>query len=153
MAVRSPVRIVLDTSLRLPSSGLLAASAEETPVWVVAGEGGGENAEGALRTRKIEVIRCGRRGARLDLAEALRRLAARGITRLMVEGGPIVAAAFVAADLVDEVAILRAPRSLGNDGIDPLEGMPLTAITASPRLRSRDIETIGEDVLERFERI
>jgi diaminohydroxyphosphoribosylaminopyrimidine deaminase/5-amino-6-(5-phosphoribosylamino)uracil reductase len=153
MAVRSPVRIVLDTSLRLPSSGLLAASAKETPVWVIAGEGGGEDAERALRARNVEVIRCGRRGARLDLAEALRRLAARGITRLMVEGGPTVAAAFVAADLVDEAAVLRAPRRLGNDGIDALEGMPLAAITASPRLRSRDIETIGEDELERFERI
>jgi diaminohydroxyphosphoribosylaminopyrimidine deaminase/5-amino-6-(5-phosphoribosylamino)uracil reductase len=153
MAARSPVRVVLDTSLRLPLSGALAASAGEPPVWVVAGEGGGEDAERALRARSVEVIRCGLRGARLDLAEALRRLAGRGITRLMVEGGPTVAAAFVAADLVDEATILRAPRGIGEDGIDALEGMPLSALTASPRLRSRDIERIGEDNLERFERI
>jgi diaminohydroxyphosphoribosylaminopyrimidine deaminase/5-amino-6-(5-phosphoribosylamino)uracil reductase len=153
MAARSPVRIVLDTRLRLRPSGALAASAGETPVWVIAADAGGEDAERVLRARNVEVIRCGLRGSRLDLAEVMQRLAARGITRLMVEGGPTVAAAFVAADLVDEAAILRAPRSIGEDGIDALEGMPLTAITASPRLRSRGIETIGEDTLERFERI
>ena len=91
-------------------------------------------------------------GRRLDLAEAMRLLAARGITRLMVEGGPTVAAAFVTADLVDEAAILRAPRSIP-DGIDALEALPLSALTASPRLRSRGIEAAGEDTLESFERI
>jgi diaminohydroxyphosphoribosylaminopyrimidine deaminase / 5-amino-6-(5-phosphoribosylamino)uracil reductase len=151
MAGRSPVRVVLDTRLRLPPSGTLAASAGETPVWVMAGEAGGEDAERVLRARNVEVIRCRQSGSRLDLAEALRQLAARGITRLMVEGGPTIAAAFVAADLVDEAAVLRSPRSIGS-GIDALEGMPLTALTASPRLISRGIETIGEDVLERFER-
>jgi diaminohydroxyphosphoribosylaminopyrimidine deaminase / 5-amino-6-(5-phosphoribosylamino)uracil reductase len=152
MARRSPVRVVLDTGLRLPPSGALVESAGETPVWVIAGEGGGsEDAERVLRTRNVEFIRCRQSGSRLDLAEALRRLAARGITRLMVEGGPTVAAAFVAADLVDEAAILRSPRSIGS-GIDALEGLPLTALTASPRLHSRGIETIGEDTLERFER-
>jgi diaminohydroxyphosphoribosylaminopyrimidine deaminase/5-amino-6-(5-phosphoribosylamino)uracil reductase len=151
MAGRSPVRVVLDTGLRLPPSGVLAASAGETPVWVMAGEARGEDAERVLRARNVEVIRCRQSGSRLDLAEALRRLAARGITRLMVEGGPTIAAAFVAADLVDEAAILRSLRSIGS-GIDALEGMPLTALVASPRLRSRGIETIGEDVLERFER-
>jgi diaminohydroxyphosphoribosylaminopyrimidine deaminase/5-amino-6-(5-phosphoribosylamino)uracil reductase len=151
MAGRSPVRVVLDTGLRLPPSSALARSASETPVWVVAGEAGGEDAERALRARKVEVIRCRLSGFRLDLAAVLRRLAARGITRLMVEGGPTIAAAFVAANLVDEAAILRSPRSIGN-GIDALEGLPLTALTASPHLRSRGIETIGEDTLERFER-
>ena len=46
----------------------------------------------------------------------------------MVEGGPTVAAAFVQADLVDEAALFRSPNPLG-EGIDALEGMPLTALT------------------------
>jgi diaminohydroxyphosphoribosylaminopyrimidine deaminase / 5-amino-6-(5-phosphoribosylamino)uracil reductase len=153
MASRSPVRIVLDSTLRLPPSGALASSARETPVWVVAGRVGGEDKEQVLRSHGVEVIRCGVSDRRLDLAQALRLLAARGITRLMVEGGPTVAASFVAADLVDEAAILRAPRSIGHDGIDALEAMPLSALTASPRLRSRGIEAVGEDTLESFARI
>ena len=44
----------------------------------------------------------------------------------MVEGGPTVAASFVEADLVDEAALFRAPKPIGADGIDALEGLPLT---------------------------
>ncbi len=82
----------------------------------------------------------------------LRLLAERGITRLMVEGGPTVAAAFMADDLVDEAALLRGPIAIGPGGIDALEAMPLTALTASPKLRSLGIETVGEDTIETFER-
>jgi diaminohydroxyphosphoribosylaminopyrimidine deaminase/5-amino-6-(5-phosphoribosylamino)uracil reductase len=70
----------------------------------------------------------------------------------MVEAGPIIAAAFLAADLVDEAALLRGPATIGADGIDALEGMPLAMLTASPRLRPRDIETVGADTIETFER-
>jgi diaminohydroxyphosphoribosylaminopyrimidine deaminase/5-amino-6-(5-phosphoribosylamino)uracil reductase len=70
----------------------------------------------------------------------------------MVEGGPIVAAAFVAADLVDEVALFRRTQPIGSDGIDALEGLALTAVTQSPRFRSCGVQAVGEDTLEMFER-
>ena len=79
-------------------------------------------------------------------------IAAQGITRLMVEGGPTVAAALVAADLVDEAVLLRGPSPIGPDGIDALEAMPLTALTDSPKLRSLGVETVGADTIETFER-
>jgi diaminohydroxyphosphoribosylaminopyrimidine deaminase/5-amino-6-(5-phosphoribosylamino)uracil reductase len=81
----------------------------------------------------------------------LRALSGRGIRRVMVEAGPIVSAAFLAADLVDEAALFRSPNVLG-EGIDALEGMPLTALTLSPRLRLVGRERIGNDTLEMFER-
>ena len=100
----------------------------------------------------VEVLRCGATAGRIDLAAMLRLLAGRRITRLMVEGGPTVAASFVAAGFVDETAIFRARTVIGADGIDALEAMPLSALTASPRFASRGIEAVGEDSLETFER-
>jgi diaminohydroxyphosphoribosylaminopyrimidine deaminase/5-amino-6-(5-phosphoribosylamino)uracil reductase len=152
MANRSPVRVVLDSDLRLPPDGRLARGAREVPLWVVAGPHAAPAREDALRHRGAEVLRVGGAGDRRDLAATLKLLAARGITRLMVEGGPIVAAAFLAADLVDEAVLLRAPTTLGADGIDALDGLPLTALTQSPRLRSRGVETVGADSVETFER-
>jgi diaminohydroxyphosphoribosylaminopyrimidine deaminase/5-amino-6-(5-phosphoribosylamino)uracil reductase len=70
----------------------------------------------------------------------------------MVEGGPTVAAAFLAADLVDEAMLLRSSTVIGPDGIDALDGQPLTALTRSPHLRSRAVETVGPDSIESFER-
>jgi len=88
---------------------------------------------------------------RLDLAAVLRALAGRGITRVMVEAGPILSAALVAADLVDEAALFRSPDPLG-EGIEALEGMPLSALTLSPRLRLVGSEQVGNDTLQWFER-
>ena len=152
LEARSPVRVVLDTALRLPPTAALVRTAQATPVWVVAGPAAGEDAERCLRSHGIEVLRCGATAGRIDPAAMLRLLAGRRITRLMVEGGPTVAASFIAAGLVDEAAIFRARTMIGADGIDALEAMPLSALTASPRFASRGIEAVGEDTLETFER-
>ena len=91
-------------------------------------------------------------GGRLDLAEVLKLLARRGITRVMIEGGPILAAAFLHADLVDEAALFRSPNVIGREGIDALDGLPLSALTRSPRLKALSSEAIGADTVETFER-
>ena len=149
MAKNSPVRIVLDRALRLPPAGKLAQTARETPVWVIAAES--SNApEQALRTAGVEVLRAPAGGGRLDLAAVLKLLAERGITRLMVEGGPTVAASFVAADLVDEAVLFHSARIVGADGIDALEGLALAALTG--RLRHVGNEMVGADRMELYER-
>jgi diaminohydroxyphosphoribosylaminopyrimidine deaminase/5-amino-6-(5-phosphoribosylamino)uracil reductase len=80
----------------------------------------------------------------------LKVLAGRGITRLMVEGGPTVAASFVRADLVDEAALFRAPKEIGPDGIDALAGLPIGALTE--RLKPTSSEAVGIDTVEFYER-
>ena len=46
----------------------------------------------------------------------------RGITRMLVEGGPALAAAFLSADLVDDAVIFESPVVLGPDALDALPG-------------------------------
>jgi diaminohydroxyphosphoribosylaminopyrimidine deaminase/5-amino-6-(5-phosphoribosylamino)uracil reductase len=152
MAERSPVRIVLDSALRLPPEGRLAATAREVPLWIVTGEAAPKERVEALQRRGAEVLSVASSGDELDLAAVLRSLAERGITRLMVEAGPILAAAFLAEDLVDEAVLLRAPTSIGADGIDALEGRPLEALIRSNRLVLTDSETVGPDAMEHYQR-
>jgi diaminohydroxyphosphoribosylaminopyrimidine deaminase/5-amino-6-(5-phosphoribosylamino)uracil reductase len=159
MAARSPIRVVLDSGLRLPVTSALVRSARDTPVWVMAAADAPAQGEAALAAHGVEIFRfpascspCGDAEGRLDLLAVLRLLAGRGITRLMVEGGPIVTASFLAADLVDSAALLRGPAVIGPAGIDALEGMPLAVLTASPQLRPRHIEQAGADTIETFER-
>ena len=147
MADRSPVRVVLDSGLRLGLGSRLVATARETPLWVVTGTSAAAEREQALRNAGAEVLRVPEAGGRLDLAAVLARLAERGITRLMVEAGPILAAAMLQADLVDEAALLRSPKAIGPDGIDALEGLPLAALTGSPRLELIRTEFAGEDTI------
>jgi diaminohydroxyphosphoribosylaminopyrimidine deaminase / 5-amino-6-(5-phosphoribosylamino)uracil reductase len=152
MAVSSPVRVVLDSALRLPLASRLVRSARETPVWAVTAAAASPAAAAALQAQGIEISRAAQRDGRLDLADVLKSLAARGVTRLMVEGGPILAAAFLAADLVDEANLFQSSTPVGADGIDAFEGLPLTALTQSPRLDCIAREPVGVDTLAIYKR-
>ncbi len=148
----SPVRVILDAKLRAPLATSIIGTARETPTWVFATPSASPVAEGILKAKGVEVFRVDGKDGRLDLNAVLKSLGERGITRLMVEGGPTVAAAFIKADLVDEVALFRSPNPLGQ-GIDVLEGLPLTALTKSPKLKPIGSEAVGDDTLETFERV
>jgi diaminohydroxyphosphoribosylaminopyrimidine deaminase/5-amino-6-(5-phosphoribosylamino)uracil reductase len=152
MQQRSPVRVVLDAHLRLPAESRLASTAHETPVWVVAASDAPREREEALRALGVDVLRLPAPDGKVDITALLKELAARGITRLMVEGGPIVAASFVAAGLVDEAMLLRGPGRIGDDGIDALDGMPLSNIGA-PAFISDGIDAVGDDTIEMFTRV
>ncbi len=152
MADRSPVRVVLDSGLRLGLGSRLVATARETPLWVVAAELAPAARERALRAAGAEVLRVGALDGRLDLGAVLKLLAERGITRLMVETGPILAAAMLGADLVDEAALLRSKTIIGPDGIEALEGLSLAALTGSPRLQLLRTEIAGEDTIDTLAR-
>src|SRR5207253_89405 len=152
MADRSPVRVVLDSKLRLALDSRLVATARETPLWVMTGASAPREREQALQARGVEVLRVTSSGDRPDLAPALKLLAERGITRLLLEAGPILAAAFLRADLVDEAALFRSPKRIGAEGIDALEGLPLEALTRSPQLERIGTEAAGTDAIEFFAR-
>jgi diaminohydroxyphosphoribosylaminopyrimidine deaminase / 5-amino-6-(5-phosphoribosylamino)uracil reductase len=152
MAARSPVRVVLDTGLRLPTDGRLVATAREVPLWVVTGEEAPQAPAQRLEACGVAVLRVAAVDGKIDLRAAVVCLAERGITRLMVEAGPILSAGLVAADLVDEAVLLRAPKTLGPDAIDALEGLPLKALTQSQQLRLIAAETAGVDTIEHYER-
>lgn len=153
MAARSPVRVVFDRDLRLPLNGALARSARDIPLWVVTRGDAPPEQEKALQGLGVDVIRISVGDQGIDIAAALKELAARGITRLMVEGGPTIASAFVKEDFVDEAVLFHGPGRIGPTGVDALEGMSLDALVRSPRLRLHDTQTLGPDRVEYFERI
>jgi diaminohydroxyphosphoribosylaminopyrimidine deaminase / 5-amino-6-(5-phosphoribosylamino)uracil reductase len=148
----SPVRVILDARLRIPLATSIIGTARETPTWVFTMPNASPVAEDILKAKGVEVFRVDGKDGRLDLNAVLKTLGERGITRLMVEGGPTVAAAFIKADLVDEATLFRSLNPLG-EGIDVLEGLPLTALTKSPKLKPIATEAVGGDTLQMFERI
>jgi diaminohydroxyphosphoribosylaminopyrimidine deaminase/5-amino-6-(5-phosphoribosylamino)uracil reductase len=151
LEARSPVRVVLDSALRLPVGSKFAGSAGGRPNWVFVDLDADTRNEAALTNAGIEVLRAKGNKGKLDLTEVLRTIAGRGITRAMIEAGPILSAAFLAADLVDEVALFKSPKPLG-DGIDALDGMALSAITLSPKLKLVSSEQVGDDTLQIYGR-
>jgi diaminohydroxyphosphoribosylaminopyrimidine deaminase/5-amino-6-(5-phosphoribosylamino)uracil reductase len=69
----------------------------------------------------------------------------RGIVRVLLEGGPRLAAAFLAADLVDRIVAYVAPALLG-DGPPALASVGVGTINDAVRLRLDEVERVGDDV-------
>jgi diaminohydroxyphosphoribosylaminopyrimidine deaminase/5-amino-6-(5-phosphoribosylamino)uracil reductase len=152
MEAQSPVRVVLDRSLRIPGSSRLVHSARATPLWVMTSNLSEAPAAMKLGAAGAQVIRVASAPPGLDLQAVLRALAEKGITRLLVEGGSRVASSFVAADLVDEMWLLRGPNPIGTDGVPALDALPLSAVTRSPELKVRASEMLQKDTLTIYER-
>jgi diaminohydroxyphosphoribosylaminopyrimidine deaminase/5-amino-6-(5-phosphoribosylamino)uracil reductase len=146
----SPVRIVLDSTLRLPLGGRPVKSAREVPVWVVAVADAACASEAALRGQGVEVLRSAGSGGHLELAAVLKLLADRGLTRLMVEGGPTLASALLAADLVDEAQLFHSLKTVGAGGIDALDTSAAAALRR--QLKRAGSEPVGPDRLDFYQR-
>ncbi len=154
LAPRSPVRVVLDRALRIPGASKLVHSARTTPLWLIAAETAEAAAATKLTAAGAEILRLNVEpdAPSFDLGLVLPLLAARGISRLMVEGGAQVAASLLKQNLVDEIWLLRGPAPIGDDGVPALHDLPLTAITDAPAFRLHTSTTLGPDTLTIYER-
>ena len=150
MAKMSPTRVVLDAGLRLPLQSRLLATAGEMPLLIMAGKHAPAASETAVHQHGAEVVRVAETEGRLDLREVLNLLAQRGITRLMVEGGPTVASALIEADLVDEAVFFHSPVVIGEEGLPALESR--AAQLPNQHLNRVSSEPVGLDRREIYER-
>lgn len=151
LEARRPVRVVIDSTLRIDPSSRPVASAAAQPIWIVCTQAAGNAAEGRLRESGVEVIRVAQTGdGRVDLAAALRALGARGLTRVLCEAGPTLADALAAAGLVDDMVLITSGMPLGEPGI-PAIGPALTRERAG--MKAAGSERVGDDVIEISERI
>jgi diaminohydroxyphosphoribosylaminopyrimidine deaminase/5-amino-6-(5-phosphoribosylamino)uracil reductase len=152
MEARSPVRVVLDRSLRMPGTSRLVHSARNTPLWVVTSNLAEAPAAAMLGAAGAQVLRVASTPTGLDLPAVLHTLSERGITRLLVEGGARVASSFVASGLLDEFWLLRGSEAIGTDGVAALDALPLATITQSQAFRVHASESLGTDTLTVYER-
>ena len=144
-----PVRVVADGRLRMPLTSILVATAREVPTWILTLPGNDRARIGALSEAGCTVIevRQDQATGQPDLADALRTLSGRGITRVLAEGGGTLAAALLAADLVDRLAWFGAPAVIGADGVPAIGALGLPGIAAMPRFRRLSLAAPGGDLL------
>ena len=107
---RDPVRVVLDSRLRIPRTAkILRGSA---PTWVATSRRGFGRPR-SLRAPVVSALRVPRNGSGLNLRALGRELLRMGVGTLLVEGGSRVHTAFLEKGLVDEVRLFLAPKLLG----------------------------------------
>lgn len=149
----SPLRVVLDSRLRTPLTASVVADARSNPTLIV-------TVEGADRARREAYVDCGVEvaevpaddGGRSDVSAALALLAARGITRVLAEGGGAIAAALLRAGVVDRIVWFRSPDIIGGDGVAVAEGFGVDTLARRAAFERLRVFAAGRDVLEIYER-
>lgn len=145
---RDPLRVVVDTNLRLPARAKVLDPSSAAGCLVACGPRPDPNRRAALETAGAQVLPLPLGDDhRVDLAALLSELGRRGITSLLLEGGAGLAWGFVRAGLVDEVMYFFAPKLIGGanaPGMIGGEGFALMA-QALPLGRVR-VRRFGEDL-------
>jgi diaminohydroxyphosphoribosylaminopyrimidine deaminase / 5-amino-6-(5-phosphoribosylamino)uracil reductase len=126
LAIRQPLRVVVDSSGRTPADARVRDGA--APTWVVTAEEVGAGADG-----------------RVDLPALLAALYRRGIRAVLLEGGPTLAGSFLAAGLVDKVVGYVAPKVLGA-GPAALVDAGIGTIAEAVELEFTDVRQVGPDL-------
>jgi diaminohydroxyphosphoribosylaminopyrimidine deaminase/5-amino-6-(5-phosphoribosylamino)uracil reductase len=140
--LRQPLRVILDSAFRTPSS---ARTLHRDGRVIIAGarEPGPTAAE--LR-RAAELLVIEQHAGRPSLRALLEILAAREVNDVLVEAGPLLAGAFVAAGLVDELLIYAAPTLLGSTARPLLELPEMTRMSQQRRLEIVELRSVGSDL-------
>lgn len=128
-----PVRVVLDSELRLSTSSRLVRSIDEAPVWAVGADGADPGRQARLEDAGVKVLEVlaadpaperAESGRKIDLPSALRALKGAGVGTILVEGGVRVASALLREGLVRRLYLLVAPSFLGDEGVPAFVGVP-----------------------------
>jgi 3,4-dihydroxy 2-butanone 4-phosphate synthase/GTP cyclohydrolase II len=144
----SPLRVVLDTTLRTPPTAKVLSGDAATVILCRPDADPARRRELAAMGVMIREIPGGPDGLRLD--EALRFLRSLGIISLLVEGGGRVITSMLRAAAVDRVVVSVSPTIIGA-GVEAVGPLGISRIAEGIRLTNRTVHLVGEDVLLGFD--
>jgi len=138
---RQPLRVILDSRLRMPpSAGLL-----ELPGTTLVYCSHDDNRQ-VLTDVGADVIRISGDAATVDLRQVLEDLARREVNDILVEAGPGLAGALMERKLVDELVIYQAPHIMGSETIGMFHTPTWTALADRQHVSVTDVRRVGEDI-------
>lgn len=149
-APRQPLRVIADSAARTPPAARVLASAGNPRRTLIAVTPGAPAARvRALEAAGAEVLRLpAEADGRVDLRALARELGRRGVLHVLLEGGPTLNAAALAAGLVQKVLVFVAPRIVGGAAAPgPVGGGGAARLADAIPVRSFAARRSGEDVL------
>jgi diaminohydroxyphosphoribosylaminopyrimidine deaminase/5-amino-6-(5-phosphoribosylamino)uracil reductase len=145
---RSPVRVVLDGRLRMPLSSKLVTGVGKLRTVLITGRGRKEERQ-PYKDAGVEVLAViTDEHGHPHPPYVMAALAELGITRVLIEGGAAVAAAYVKAGLVDRIHWFRAPGVIGGDGLASIAEIGLDRAEHMNRFERTALFAAGADTVE-----
>lgn len=151
---RSPIRLVLDTRLRIPLTAKLFADQERFPTWVLTKSGHSKSVLDQLAHSNLTVIDPFPVDfGSLKLRMVLKELGDRGLTQVLVEGGACLATSLLKDDLVDRIAWFQAPFVIGGDGIAGIGELGQAQLDPISRFKILSEQRLGSDRFTLYSRV
>lgn len=143
----SPTRVVIDSLLRMPAGAAMLRDGSDGETIVFTTERASEQHVRRLRTAGVQVIvTAANADGRVDLADALRHLAATGIRSVLIEGGAGIITATLKGQLVDRIAVCVAPKLLGT-GINGIGDLGIARLSDAVGLERHRLLRLGHDLV------
>jgi diaminohydroxyphosphoribosylaminopyrimidine deaminase/5-amino-6-(5-phosphoribosylamino)uracil reductase len=143
---RQAVRLILDSSARLPIASQLARTAREVPVWIAVNDRAPADRRAVLTDLGCEILSFPGLDS-IPILPLLAELGRRGQTNLLLEGGGGVLGAFLDAGQVDAVEVFLAPLvEGGTHPFTPARGRGVALMSAAKRLERHEVHLIDGDV-------
>jgi len=146
---RSPIRLILDDGLKLPLKSKLIQTVRQAPLWIATSRPQSDLASHPLAETGAEFFAAEKIDGRLALPEMLEDIAARGLSTVYVEGGKVVAEAFLDESLVDRIILFTGPDVIEGEGVQS----PITAATIPSDFIHLRSERFGADRMDIYERV
>lgn len=152
-----PLRIILDSHLRIPMGSRLVRSAKEYPLLIVCNESTRDREEGTNRIQKLEeagakVWTLPEKNSHPDLNVLMQRLGEEKIDSVLIEGGGTVNEAALKAHIVHHVYAYIAPKIFGGeDAKTPVEGSGIRLPQECAKLRLAKITVLLNDMLLEYD--
>lgn len=148
----SPVRVIMDGRLLTPIKNKVIRSARITPTWIITVKGKSSEEKLNYERHGVKIFEVdGDSEGHPDVIKALKILGTQGITRVLLEGGPKIAAAFIRARGVDRLVSFRSPIIIGGDGSPVIEGLALKKLERAPTFSPHTVSQLGSNVFETFD--
>ena len=144
---RNPVRVVLDSRLRIPLESKILTNQQAARTLVAATPRADKEKAAALDKMGIEVLAVAADAAgRVDIKKLLKTLAGRQISSVLVEGGAEIITSCICTGLADRLVAFVAPKVLGK-GTDSVNELNITDLSKAVGLTFRKVYRSGEDIV------
>ena len=146
---RDPVRVVLDSKLRVPVSSKVFSGVREGQgrLIIFASNDADEKRASRVKAAGAEVVRLAPGANGLPLKKVLKALAKAGMTSVLVEGGGTLAASLLRERLIDALTVFYGPMMIGAEGLPMIACLGLKELKGAPRFKNIVVKKAGDDII------
>ncbi len=141
-----PVRLILDSRLRIPETAKVLNQRSDAPTWIITGKGvaGDSSRSEAIRKTGAKIIEAETKDGLINLPALMSELGGMNITSILIEGGGRVIGSALKAGVADRVNLFYAPKLFGGD-----DGVPVCRGTGPEWMK--DCIPVSDIRVDRFD--